>query len=347
MKLRFVRVALLSISVLITSVAHAGPYSNLYIFGDSLSDTGNLAHASGGALPPLPAGSGFNGPYYGNAQLSNGPVWTEHLAAGLGLSPMVAAPSLMGGNNYAFAGALTDTSSTPPGVLAQIGGPKAVGLFGANPFDMTVADPSALYVVIAGGNDMRAARSLFKGNTATDIDGRQAAAVAAMTNLTTSIAVLASLGAKHFLVSTVPNLGYTPEAALLDLVDASTDATTRLNSMLPSLTLFGQSLGLDMYMLDMAKLTDDIVTDAVFRASVGITNFDTPCAGFEYSAGASCDQSLFADVLHPSGYAHTLIAKAALEALGIPEPSSLPLVLLALMSFALITRRNAIRQKGE
>lgn len=43
MKLRFVRVALLSISVLITSVTHAGPYSNLYIFGDSLSDTGNLA----------------------------------------------------------------------------------------------------------------------------------------------------------------------------------------------------------------------------------------------------------------------------------------------------------------
>ena len=52
MKLRFVRVALLSISVLITSVAHAGPYSNLYIFGDSLSDTGNLAWQVAAVCPP-------------------------------------------------------------------------------------------------------------------------------------------------------------------------------------------------------------------------------------------------------------------------------------------------------
>ena len=221
---------MLSISVLITSVAHAGPYSNLYIFGDSLSDTGNLALASGGGLPPLPAGSGFNGPYYGNAQLSNGPVWTERLAAGLGLSPMAAAPSLMGGNNYAFAGALTGTSSTPPGVLAQIVGPKALGLYGANSTDMTVADPSALYVVIAGGNDMRAASAMFSGNTAADIAGRQAAAITAITNLTTSVAVLASLGAKNFLVSTLPNLGYTPEASLLGLVAASIDTTAQFNA---------------------------------------------------------------------------------------------------------------------
>ena len=106
-------------------------------------------------------------------------------------------------------------------------------------------------------------------------------------------------------------------------------------------------MGLNMHLLDMAKLTDDIVTDPVFRASVGITNFDTPCAGFEYSAGASCDKSLFADVLHPSGYAHTLIAKAALEELGIPEPASILLVLLALMSLTLVVRRKAIYQQGE
>jgi phospholipase/lecithinase/hemolysin len=92
-----------------------------------------------------------------------------------------------------------------------------------------------------------------------------------------------------------------------------------------------------MHLLDMAKLTDDIVTDPVFRASVG----------FEYSAGASCDKSLFADVLHPSGYAHTLIAKAALEELGIPEPASILLVLLALMSLTLVVRRKAIYQQGE
>ena len=30
----------------------AAPYSGLYVFGDSLSDQGNVSHIAGGALPP-------------------------------------------------------------------------------------------------------------------------------------------------------------------------------------------------------------------------------------------------------------------------------------------------------
>lgn len=70
------------------------PFSELIVFGDSLSDTGNVHLVSGGvAAPP---------PYY-QGRFSNGPVWVEVLAARLGLPTPEA--SLAGGTNYAFAGA--------------------------------------------------------------------------------------------------------------------------------------------------------------------------------------------------------------------------------------------------
>ena len=53
-----------------------GPIKDVYVFGDSLSDNGNIYVASGGALPPSP-------PYY-QGRFSNGPVWVETLAAMLG-----------------------------------------------------------------------------------------------------------------------------------------------------------------------------------------------------------------------------------------------------------------------
>ena len=51
--------------------AHAQPYSGIVIFGDSLSDTGNVRAATGGAFPNLAEGPYFNG------RFSNGPIWVD------------------------------------------------------------------------------------------------------------------------------------------------------------------------------------------------------------------------------------------------------------------------------
>ena len=119
--------------------AQASAYSALYVFGDSLSDSGNVGVLSGGTIPAPP---------YAPGRFSNGPVWVETLAANLGLS---ATAALAGGTNWAFGGAVTGgpfTSSTPT-LTAQVSSFYLPSVGG-------VADPNALYVVWGGGNDVRA-----------------------------------------------------------------------------------------------------------------------------------------------------------------------------------------------
>jgi outer membrane lipase/esterase len=312
--------AVLAIGVLGTSTASAASFSSLTIFGDSLTDTGNVFLASGGTVPTAP---------YFNGRFSDGPVWVETLATQLGL-PAAAAPALAGGNNYAFGGARTGAAAAPvPGLLAQ-----SVGLWGpANP----LADPTGLYVLVGGGNDMRDARSAFTGDTAADQAGRQASAEAAVANLINNLAFLASKGAKSVLIGNLPDLGATPEAAALGLQFASSDASARFNALMPFLLTTGTGFGLDMYFVDFAGLAADIRDDALNNggAVYGITNVLTPCGAFPGSIGVPCNVSLFSDALHPTARAHQLVGLAAFAALMpdnvVSEPGT-----LVLMAFGLL-----------
>jgi phospholipase/lecithinase/hemolysin len=65
-----------SSALLIGSAAHAAGFSAEYVFGDSLSDVGNVYLGSSGSEPASP---------YVGGQFSNGPVWVQDLAARLGL----------------------------------------------------------------------------------------------------------------------------------------------------------------------------------------------------------------------------------------------------------------------
>ena len=328
------------VAATLTSVpAHAGPFNNMFVFGDSLSDTGNLKILSPSDYPP-PA----SGPYF-DGRLSDGPVWVETLAADLGLaastSPYFAGT---GGTNFAIAGARTGSTGSPPGVLAQIGG-IWFPAFGA-------ADPNALYVVVGGGNDLRDARSTFQTRSRADAAGREGAAEAAMSNLISSIGFLAAHGAKHVLVSNLPDLGKTPEARLIGLRYASTDVSNRFNALMPELLSAGVGFGLDMSFLDMAGLLGQITADATNNggAIYGITSVRTPCAGFLYSTGHACSSSLFSDALHPSAVTHHWIGEAAYAAvmqdsgtLAVPEPETYALMAAGLMLVALQARRRARR----
>ncbi len=323
MNKKFLRHLLVTAAFALSSAAaNAASYTSITFFGDSLSDTGNLFLATSGAIPVAP---------YFSGRFSNGPVWTDYLATSLGFS---ATPSLTTGNNYAFGGARTGTTGSPPGVLAQ-----AAGLWAPLPGG---ADPSGLYVVVGGGNDLRDARSAFQTNSATDQAGRQAAAQAAANNLISVLSVLKSEGAQNVLLANLPDLGQTPEAVGLGLVASSSDATARFNALLPAIAVAGASLGLNVNLLDLFGLQNLVMNDALFNGGgiYGITNVFTPCGSFVGSIGISCSISLFSDALHPSGRAHQLIGEAAFAAV-VPVPAAVWLFGSALGLMGVMRRKIA------
>lgn len=321
--------ALLAIAAstwLAATPAAAGPYSSLTVFGDSLSDTGNILAFTSGALPVAP---------YLPGRFSDGPNWIDVLAAGLGL-PDGAKPALLGGSNYAFGGARTrllddpNDPFDPPGVLAQV-----AGLWGPT---HPVADATGLYVVVGGGNDMRDARSAPGSNDTT----RQAAAEAAAKNIEDSVALLASRGARTVMISTLPDLGATPEAFFLGKVAESSDATARYNAEVMAIegTLEALFADLDVIVFDMAGIAADIRANP---SAFGFTNVGLPCDLFPDPRGPTggvCETSLFSDSLHPSGAAHAILGRAAL-AQAVPVPATLPLLALGLTGLVLVRRRAA------
>ena len=79
-----------------------------YVFGDSLSDTGNVFLAAGAGAPPV----------YFNGRFSNGPVWHEYLTGNtLALSPFLTGivGDASNGINFAHGGARTYGFASSPG----------------------------------------------------------------------------------------------------------------------------------------------------------------------------------------------------------------------------------------
>ena len=138
--------------------ASAQTYNRLVVFGDSLSDNGNLYLISGGTQPPSP-------PYA--RRFSNGPTFVELL----GFNAANFNGSVTGSINYAFGGSRTDASAGVPfGMLNQLSRYTAAG----GRFSST-----DLVSVLGGAND------IFQGLPAA---GASASPVAAITPVATGAA---------------------------------------------------------------------------------------------------------------------------------------------------------------
>ena len=124
----------------IPSAATAGSsFSGLYVFGDSLVDAGNTNILTNGAAPTPGLG------YFGG-RFTNGPNYVDYISSAY--FGQLTKASLLGGSNFSFGGArvVSDTTDFIPDITPQLNAYKAAS--------GNTADPNALYILNAGGNDV-------------------------------------------------------------------------------------------------------------------------------------------------------------------------------------------------
>ena len=294
--------AWLAMAVLATPAFAQTSFGALYVFGDSLSDTGN-SHADTGRtahppFAPIPEDSyGIGGHHF-----SNGTTWIEHLAKDLGMVTG-AKPALRNTTfgNYAYGGArardyLLDAK---PDFKAQVDSFLAA--------HNNQAPSDALYVIQFGGNDLRDALTAPSQAESFGI------IVEAITAIGNNIGRLAGHGAKHFMIVNAPNLGVTPGVPD-ELRDTVAEVSYLFNHNLADALAPLPLLGLPVYNVDLFGFTTMVASDP---ASFGFSSADS-CLTFGVTKGAICknrNEYLFWDTIHPTKAAQRLIGNIALSEL--------------------------------
>jgi outer membrane lipase/esterase len=255
---------------------------NLYVFGDSYCDVGNLFAATGGAVP--------SAPYY-NGRFSNGPIWVDHVACLLGVSLL---PSLLGGTNYAFGGAwVTAAQPLPSGAIIP-SVPQQVKQYLSQ--HRGKADSNAIYILEGGGNDILGTTSGSPQTLAHEIASRIVACTTA----------LRLAGAKHFIIPNLFDVGLLPAAA----GDASfaSAASKATNEFVNSLLALEQNRHeTRLFRMDVFGMLNALQTDP---AHFGFTDIERPCL-----TTAQCtdpESTFFWDMHHPTEFGHVCLA-ATLE----------------------------------
>lgn len=328
---RVFAVVALAAATLASVPAQAGPFSALYVFGDSLSDDGNNAAAAGLYDPAqVVTGNSYvpSATYAPARTYSNGPVWATYFATMLGV-PL--APSVLGGTDFAFGGATTGTPGPGAGgfpfsLLAQVGG--YLGATGG------VASPNALYVIAGGGNNARAALAAIAATpaNASAIIGGAAASFAS--DIGTMVDALQAGGAQHILVWNTPNLGLAPAVA------ASGPAAQGTGTFLAgamNAALAGRLAGeAGVTTFDLFGFGSSIAANPL---AFGFTDVANACGAV---AGADCSRYAYWDGIHPTTAAHAALA-GSVYAVAVPEPETWALMAAGLAAIGWSARRRQRR----
>lgn len=334
------------------------PFSNMYVFGDSLSDNGNLYTWTDNPNPvtgdtPIPIS-----PPYSPGRFQNGPSYAELLWDQLGLGGDLT-PSLLGGTNYSVGGARSRyhnfdlVAGLPPtgpalfeafGLLGQLGQYHSV--------QGTTADPNALYVVWGGANDLQDVLALAgSGN----VPGAQSRLIEAVGDVATVVGTLAADGALQLLVPNLPDFGIVPavRAAGPQAQASATFFSQAFNDAL-DLALAGLVADPDLRIIrfDVFDLVQQLTVDP---DAFGLTNTTDPCLLNFYvvapldpnqpvSVCGAPESYLFWDIVHPSYRTHEILAQGMSEA--VPEPAGLWLLGLGLAGLVWVRKHGPMKKTG-
>jgi len=304
-------------------------FSKMYVFGDSLSDTGNLATLAISQIPdyiPQPNPGVSPAPYY-EFRASNGPVAVEELGRLLGLDAraflQVDAYGIPG-SNYAFAGARArDKHESPEDIdlMDQV--------FNFIALHSSVGAPSdALYVIMIGGNDVRDARD--------DEENANEIIEEAVAYIADALETLHGAGANTFYVINSPNIGLIPDTTIngdKKFVKNATKLSKRFSKKLKKGVHEFEKNNIDslnVMLFDLFKFSNTVHRNSI---ALGLENNTDACFSLDdvnlielyltptilnpFGDGDICLPSFepivdyaFFDEIHPTAFVHKRIGQA-------------------------------------
>jgi outer membrane lipase/esterase len=306
-----------ALPLLAVSAAHAqsqsqsgwsSSYSRLVVFGDSLSDNGNLYTATGTPTSP---------PY--NKRYTNDLVWAEYLTGGL--QGWYTATSYTSGSiDLAWGGARSDSAANSNGPVP--GTPTQIGYYQAHGGNFGANDVASMWI---GANDIfqgLPAAAASPANATTIMTG---VAGGAAGNAATQVGSLASAGAKTIIVMNLPDLGSTPQFS----GSATTSAIATYSS-----TVFNTALDTGLKAQAAAHTGTNIIEvdiNSAFHAllanpqAFGLNNVTQACVLVTacVTGGASTQNGyLFWDTVHPTATGHKVISALVAQYLYTPSLAS-------------------------
>jgi outer membrane lipase/esterase len=308
---------------LAANAAQAQQFSNVIVFGDSLSDAGNYVGVIPGAqgsftTNPDDVAVQLIADYYGidltaSTMFNNG-GWD--FAWG---GAQITHPFCVGGQNGLPAPPCRSLTSQIDAYFARTTGGQA--------------DPNALYSVWGGANDLFFNLALAQNGVITSAQ--------VQTNLINSataeigqIARLQAAGANYIIVYNLPDIGATPFGVSSGAGGTITGLTLLYNSALNA--GLGQ-LGDGIIPVDTYNLIKEITAD---YQAYGFTNVTSTacdpalmapqtggsslfCAPPFYREPGANESYLYADGVHPTGYAHFILAQAVVAEIAAPGQVSM------------------------
>ncbi len=331
-------------AALLASVAAwplAARAGNFYVFGDSLVDNGNIPKLTGLDYPPPP--------YYEN-HFSNGPVWAEYFPGltGLGFVP---------GNDYGVGGAFSGPLSvlgTTVNNLENLPPPTGVGFttplpsfleevqsFAATGTRLSDSDVVGIWV---GANDYFAALGLVDAGYANPAVIIPSTVQTVATQTAAGIEELSGLGARRFIVFTLPPLGDTPlfntsGAATIAAADAISAAHGQ--ALAETMEYLHYTQGTNVILINQTQLFSELLANPALYGKTNVTDACIDTLSCVTASAAAQNQYLFWDSVHPTTGTHLLIAEYAASAVNAVADLAAPAQMAAAGAGAFASALNA------